>query len=523
MRRQQNADDGNGQMKAQGLVALAFAVLVGAMPAQTEQSLVEQLRDPLVRVEAARLLSGRGPAAAVQLLRALDTKPKNQEGQDFGRQILAVLASLGRGGCGAIPELAQAFPSADKAMQHAVMATLAELAIHDPSAAELQDGRISRFGGYRGWSSATAQEFERLRVRRTLGAILDTTTAIQVAGGVRAYAVEAAVDVLNEHGLAAAGALPTLLRLLELPDPRVADSDRRVPLRAKAARAILAIAPGQPAAVQRAQAVLSGQAPETAPKDFATPERLTTRIADLVIELGASGTRERAIDNLVALGPPAARPLVDALARPQTETVRTALLNTLRRMGPAAAHVGLELRSLIWQLPLEDTASLCDALAATGTWSRDILTVVGCSWSETAIVWHGRRLPGKVDRDNYTATSLAYDGLRVALDVDPTWPPALLAAQLRSPDGNMVLHTLGILRQRGVDARPVLGAIEDIMKSPLVKTGRSELLPDGSLNHRILDRSDDAKRMAAAAVLAIAPADHPAVDLARRFATASSR
>jgi len=401
---------------------------------------------------------------------------------------------------------------ADAALAVDVLDTVAELVPYAPGADGLADHDLLHArlrhndGNQLAWS--------RLTTRRGFDTTADIATLTAIAAGLRAWHVELAVELLGQRGAAALCALPTLHALLDLPDPRIVGSSARVPLRRKAARAILAIAPdGKQAA--HARAVIAGD-PEPAANAAAMPLRLRQRIDQLLQELEHDPTRTAATANLVALGANTARPLVEALAHEHTAAFRDAALMALRQLGRAAAPVAVDLRVLLPRLPIEHTVAVYDALTATAPWSRDVADTNTLVMSTSTLRIDGQTVPGNTDGETMTQVDRAAGRFWSAMSMDPTWPLAKLVGLLEDRDVRLRKRALELLGQRHDTARAVLPQIAAAMRAEHPQVASIFWQDDGSMRTGRESSTLEVQALAAEAILAIAAPDDRLVAEARR-------
>jgi hypothetical protein len=339
----------------------------------------------------------------------------------------------------------------------------------------------------------------------------DVPTLTQLARGRRAYRVEWAIEQLAARGPDAAAALPVLQELLQRPDPRVLGTASTVPIRAAAARAILAIAPNKPAAVTAKQ-VLSGLAPPV-PAAPAVPERARRRAEQVVGELAQARTRAAAATNLVALGRLAVQPLLDALRSSPDVEFRNAALGVLRDLGPAAADAVPALGELLVALPAENTLAVVRALTATLPWSRDVVpaNVMFSGRGEIHIAGH---LIGTFRTDAHNELWQALVELNAAAAVEPDLPD-VLASLLAHLDVLRREAALRIVAVRGPALRPLLPRLAEMLDVSYPGHQRMLWFDGGKVTARTESHDVLVHRLAAQAILAVAAPDDPLVAKAR--------
>lgn len=491
------------------------AIALGAfLPGQDAARLVELLGDPEQRDAASQRLRGLGAPAIEPLLAAVALGPTDAKQTDRTRAVLGILASMRGNARQAVAPLVKKLRDANTELEPDLLRAIADLALFAADDPVFSSDRPFLGRSISKWTMATHRENARLLMRRDIAKELEVQRAVQLVNGVRAWSIEAGLDFLIDHAQRTeinreqlAPALARSAELLDLGDPRISGTELRVPVRTKAAELILAVAPNSQAA-ERATAVLRGAAPAVAKKGRPLPTRFTQRVTELIDELRDPKTRAATADNLVALGRPAANQVVTALANTDSPEQREALLTVLRRMGRHAAHIAPDLYALLWQLPMDHNHSLCTALAATGTWSRDVLNVYTYSASNRSIKWDERPLQGEVTSAGYGGAAAGFVLLNAAFAMDPSWPADRLAGRLSAAQPDTRLLVLQVLQQRGAAALPALDAVAEAMDATGIKGSRL-LLEDDGITVESVDRTKEVQRAAARALLAIAPADDP--------------
>jgi len=347
-----------------------------------------------------------------------------------------------------------------------------------------------------------AVQLERLAARRTFDRDQRTDELIAVARGRRALRVELAVQLLGERGAAARDALPVLREVLEREDPRVLRTGDALPLRATAARAILAIDPDGHAA-ELARAVLAGAPPAPAP---VVPERARERARELISQLSEPRQRPEAATNLEALGSWVAADVAALLTAEHDHDTRMAALSMITRLGRDAVAAVPRLYEALRALPTEDTLAVMSALLATAPYSRDVLPGLSWTFSARRLALFGRELRGSVDTDFYSAFLSAADDLAAALAVDTHAALDELEGYLESESVLVRERALMVLPARGAAARPLLGELGAMLTAEQPKARTPNRLP--------VDHDAIVHRLAAEAILAIAAPDNPLVERA---------
>jgi hypothetical protein len=317
-----------------------------------------------------------------------------------------------------------------------------------------------------------------------------------------------AVELLGRRGPAARAALPVLQALLARPDPRVLMTDRTVPIRAKAARAILAIDPDADAAGQ-ARAVLAGSV-LVPTKALVVPERARVRVEEVISELADPGKREAARANLVAFGSLAVVPLLAALEDDHDADFREAALCVLSELGARASDAVPALFELLTKWPAENLVSVMRTLTATAPWCCDALPSMWYSGSQGSIAILGHPVLN-ADQAFCNAFIDASQVFYAVMDVDPGSTLSELRGHLGSKSVVTREAALAVLRHRGAQARSLLLAIGGVLEEPQ---------PDREVvgwmgGSHMEGRNDVVHRLAAEAILAIAAPDDPLVAKAR--------
>lgn len=469
--------------------------------------------DPAVLV--AQLAGGDGAAAHARLVAAgAAAVPALVAGLRLGStdargEVLAVLTEIGPDAAAAVPALWDSCKQLAPELAPAALWTLSELLPYAEQKEFDEAGTMELLlvVGVRAGQQALGAAMRRLYDRGRFPPQLDVPGLLQIAGGCRAFRIELAVERLGRAGGRARDALPVLAAILERPDPLVLTTDRKVPLRRKAALAILQIAPERPEAV-RAREVLAGAPPSwQAPQ---LPERARARVAELVGDLGIAARREAAATNLVALGALAAPALAAALPATRDDDTLAAMLDVLRELGPAAASATPQLFDLLLAAPIEHTVAIARALAATAPWSRDAAPEMYWRRGGKRLEILGRSVSGDATVPLLSELWKAHRDYGVRMRVDPASTLPELQLLLDDRDVLVRLQVLELLRARGPTALPALREIARRLDESGAVQHVLEYTNGGAGGRSIdLDRSDDVRRAAARAVLAIAAADDP--------------
>lgn len=494
-------------------------LLVLPLAAQVEKDptrLVGQLRVAEERVAARAALVALGSEAVPALLDRL-----HDVEADEADQLLSILEELGPAAGSAVPGLLAAADRAATTWGSRLLWTLSELGPYRASGVELDGARLGiqlhlvrrqkQVGG--GWNDAVP--LGRLDSRLSIPIDAGVTALREIVRGRSAWRIELAIELLGRRGADAAAALPELRQTLERPDPRVLTTERTVPLRAKAARAILAIAPRSELA-DAARAVLAGA---KAPAPPPVPTRVLARLDELATELRVDATCQAAADNLVALGEPAAATLA-AAARKEPGDVRTVALRALRGLGRRAAAVVPDLLDLLFEVEVEDAAAVVELLTIAAPWCRDVIPSFSYGGSVGSLEVMGRGLRGAPGVDVLNAFVAAAAELIVALDIDPTCSWSELARLLEHRD---VLHrerALELLAARDADARPLLPVLAGMLDAKHPPRHVHTWVDARSARSELRDCSPRVHWLVARAILAIASRDDPLVPRAEEIVAA---
>lgn len=494
------------------LLVLPLAAQVERDPAR----LVGQLRVAEERASARAALVAQGSAAVPALL---DLLP-DVEGDEADR-LLGILEEIGPAAGSAVPELLAAVDRAATTWGSRLLWTLSELGPYRSPGVELDGARLgiqvhmARLQKRVVGGGDDAVPLGRLDSRLSIPIDAAVAALRHIVRGHSAWRIELAVELLGRRGADAAAALPELRQVLDRPDPRVLTTERTVPLRAKAARAILAIAPmGEHAGAARA--VLAGA---KAPAPPPVPPRVLARIDKLATELRVDATCQAAADNLVALGEPAAATLV-AAAKNEPGDVRTVALRALRGLGQRAAAVVPDLLDLLFEVEAEDAVAIVEVLTAAAPWCRDVMPYFSYGGSVGSLEVMGHRLPGAPGVADLNAFWAAAAELIVALDIDPTCSWSELARLLEHRD---VLHrerALELLAARDADARPLLPVLAGMLDARHPPRHVHTWVDARSSRSELRDCSPRVHWLVARAILAIASRDDPLVPRAEEIVAA---
>lgn len=483
---------------------------------QDPAQLVARLTDT-DRATVHQQLVALGNKAVPALIDALGT-----EDRTVLIEVVSILRKIGADAADAVEGLKRALGHADEECAAEILWTLGELGPYRAASVNLDPLDLLRvlFRHLpRLAPGKIALPLKRLRTRVEFPVDVELSALIATARGLHAWRVELAVDLLGHRGSAARTAIPALLEVLDRPDPRILRTEGTVPLRAKAARAILAITSHGPAAEQ-AHAVLAGQTAAPA-ANRAPPERARARIAELIRELQDRSRFEAVVANLTAYGAMAAPALVEAIQTEEGPEFREAALMVLRKLGPRAVEAVPQLVDLLPRLPIGHTLSLLRTLTSIAPWSRDVVPSLGYSTSIGRLSIWGHRILGKVDAAFLTEFGEAAGMYYASMAVDPSCTLPELENKIGSDNVQERQVALTVLVRRGAEARPLLPALAAALdqqqpKNDIVVWGAS------GIRHESHDRTEIVHRLAAEAILAIGAADDPLVGKAKQVLAGSA-
>jgi hypothetical protein len=479
---------------------------------------ITQLKEAVPEAQAtarAKLLE-LGTAAALPLAAQLE-----HAGDDHAVACLEVLNDLGPLASAAAPVLIGRLrkdpPDRRRKRALRMLLTLAELVPHHECPEPLTDFERLQLAAELGLTRVDCSfALWRLRQRSTLAPGQDLETLLKDVAGHDSGAVEVAIERLSVHGGRAAVALPVLRGLLDRPEPRFLLTERRVPLHRKAALAILRIAPGGAEAAV-ARALLVGTWTPLVTIEPEMPERLRVRIDEVRNELRRSEPSKRcaAGDNLVALGAAAARPVAAMLSTDETDETIQAALDVLRRLGKQAASASPAIADALPALHARHAAAVLRTLATTLPWSRDMFVEPVITKSAGRFVIQGQASVGTFDVAFLTEFDAAQSELQVALAVPVDAAPDALAALLADPLVVKRRRALQVIAARGQECAPLLPALAAMLETAQPTQHVSEWIDERRSRSRQVDRSDLVQRLAADAILAVAPPEHALVAVAR--------
>lgn len=501
---------------------LTFCCATAAALSQTTDVApwIEQLAKPAERNAAHAKLLELGAAAATPLAARIATAD-----EDHARACLAVLDELGPAGGAAIPALVDLlrddtrkprFPCVLEAL-----GTLAELIPYRQEDFDAED--LRRIGinfmvrndnavAVQAWSVA----LQRLRVRNQFPRRQALDALLALALDRHPWVAEAAIEQLGVLGPAAERAVPLLRGVLQRPEPRILPGEQRVPLHRRAARALLAIAP-EGGDANAARAVMANRWTPPAPAARAVPDRARQRIAQLLVELADTDDARRAAaaDNLVALGALAADPVATLLAPANAEATIAAAVAVLQRLGKDAATTVPSLVNALTELSSAHTIAVMQALAATLPWSEHVFVSPTGTTTVGNLTIDGHRIRGTIDVAFLNAFDVEMIALHLALTIRVDGSPEQLRPLLADPWVARRRRALEVIAARGSECSGLLDTIAPMLDETPPPEWVSERVDAQGMRTAKVDRTDQIQRLAATAILAIAPADHPLVAKAR--------
>jgi hypothetical protein len=502
---------------------LLFCLASAAAPAQAADAtqLVEQLAHAATRGDARERLVALGASAALPLATRIDTACA-----DHARACLEVLGELGPAGGTAVPKLVEVLRDRTRSagipvdVRVALVATLAELIPYRGDGIEITvvDQGTFNLLGLRRVNGVDAMDthWTRLMERQRFPRGLHLDTLLVAASGRRALDVEVAIEQIGARGPAASRAVPLLRAVLDRPEPRLLPTDVRVPLHRKAAQALLAIAPDAPQSAA-ARAVLAGTWSPPAAPEPAVPERARRRVDELLEQLGSTdrARRQVAADNLAALGAIAAGPVATRLGPSASAETIDAALDVLRRLGKHAAPAVPAIDEALTRLPADHTIAAVRALGATLPWSTETFLDPKCSFGVGHLVIRGRRIAGTIDVEFVNTLQAALTEMEAAMTVPVDGLPEQLRVLLSDASVTRRRRTLEVIAARGTECASLLDTLAGMLAAPQPAEVVTEKVDEQSSRTTQVDRSDVIQRLAARAILAVAPADHALLAAAR--------
>lgn len=372
--------------------------------------------------------TAEGPASRESLLaggaeaaRALRTGLDENEAIERTRERLELLTRLGPAAAGEYEALQRAARHRPLRAPVEFARTIGEIAPYRAENAgngQLVPLVVMRLDGVDD-PSATNQllALERLRfeTRHETRADAPLPALLELLHSRRPYRVELAVELLAQRGRTAFAAAPFLRQMLRGTDPRVLRTDRVIPLREAAARALLAIEP---------DAAHPSPKPVTAEPVF--PERALARSRELVRDLLVPERRADARTVLGSMGPVAVQ------ACSEFVTGSSDLCDALEVLDCVLigdADTSLLTTRLLEQLSTskpEERLRLLALLAFAAPYSRDVVMPPRRDVFDVALL-HDIDLFQGFDRRTRLAVAAAADELAAALEVDPGVPSRALA------------------------------------------------------------------------------------------------
>jgi hypothetical protein len=494
--------------------AASFAcVLLAAATACAQDAVdpvahVAALADAAQRAAAHRDLVALGSKAVPALIDGLQITD-----QGVVAEIAGILQEIGPDAGAAVPALREVLARCDATSRYPAYMALVELVPWRPVETRVDEHWLIAACMHALQDERLRLQPDRLFARANLPVDGDVPALVHVAGSHAAYRVELAVELIGRRGRTAAAALPVLGQLLRRPDPRILTTELFVPVRCKAARAILAIAPDGELA-DAARDVIDGRLAPEVPAPPPIPDRARSRAAAVVAELAQPEKRDAAAANLVALGRIAVPPLLQALREDEDSAFREAALGVLRDLGPLAVDAVPLLADLLLSLPAEHTPAVVRALTTTLPWSHDVLSLCRQGSAGTLKIL-GHAIPGPMSLDLQNEIDAALDELFAADAVDPSCTADELQSLLQDPWVLKREAALRVVRARGSSLRVLQPSLASRLDQPQPKRHWSRWQADGSVSTGSDPRDEVVHLLAAEAILAVAASDDPLVAKAR--------
>ena len=496
--------------KARFLLVFCLACATAPAQATDAKQLVEWLADGATHGAARKRLLALGASAAAPLAARIGTAPA-----DHACACLEVLGELGPAGGAAVPTLVDLLRDRRRAaeLRVALVAALAELIPYRGDGIEITTGDLATLGLGAGRADGN---WTRLLERQQFPRGLDLDALHAAAAGRRPLHVEVAIEQLGARGPAASRAVPLLRTVLDRPEPRILLTDSRVPLHRKAAKALLAIAPDAPEAAA-ARAVLAGTWSPPAPPEPVVPERARRRVDELLDALEAAEPARRlaAADNLVALGGIAVGPVASRLDPSAGAQTIDGALDVLCRLGKQSVPAVPAIAEALLRLPAAHTIAVVRALGATVPWSTDAFVYPSCSYSVGRLVIEGHQIAGTIDVPFLNAFQAAMMEMHVAIAIPVDGSPEQLRPLLSDPWVAHRRRALEVIAARGAECAGLLDTLAPMLQAPQPPESVMEMMDARTTVAIHVDRSDVIQRLAAKAIVAVAPADHALVAAAR--------
>lgn len=418
------------------------------MPQRTASPRERECRDLVARLgtgdsePARRGLLALGPDAARVLADGLD----EDEPLDRTAQRLELLAQLGAQAGAEFDAVQAAAQRHPLRLPVEFARTVAELAPFRPASSELDFGMPFYVRERDGIADAQSVNVElariavRARTRADVRATDDVNLHLARLNSHRAFVVEAAIDCLAKRGAAAAPAIPALRERTRQSDPRILRTDRTVPLREKAAAAILAIDPTVPFAEELRR-------PFDQPTRRPPPERVLARASELLLELDDAERRAGARENLLLLGPLCAPAVAEFVVANAQRSASFEAVDVLLEGSWDTTQVTARLVDALATAAPADRLRLAILLALVAPRSRDV--VVPPHHDGVSSLWLGEvdLMQGLAKRSRSTLHFIAED-IDGCLSFDPEAPASVIETQLDSNSFPLSLHALLAIRLR---------------------------------------------------------------------------
>ena len=167
------------------------------------------------------------------------------------------------------------------------------------------------------------------------------------------------------------------------------------------------------------------------------------------------------------------------------------------------------------RLPAEHTIAVLRTLGATVPWSTDVYLGPHCSCSVGHLGIDGRRIVGTIDVAFLNAFQLASRELEIAKAIPVDGSPEQLRVFLTDPWVARRRRALEVIAARGAECAAVLDTLGAMLGAPQPSEWVMEWVNAQGCRSFEVDRSDEIQRLAATAIVAVAPAGHALVATAR--------
>jgi hypothetical protein len=224
---------------------------------------------------------------------------------------------------------------------------------------------------------------------------------------------------------------------------------------------------------------------------------------------------QAAADNLVAFGGIAAPAVAARLDPALGSAANMAALGVLQRLGRHGAPAVPRITDALVTLSAEHTVEVLRTLAATAPWAEDVVLELATHFSVGHLSIAGHRIEGTIDVAFLNAFTQVQREFQIAMAVPVDGTSDQMRDLLTDRSVARRRRTLEVIAARGRECADLLDAVGAMLDAQQPAEHVSEWVDAQGIKTMNVDRTAQVRRLAATAIVAIAPPEHALVATAR--------